>query len=445
MGYNVEFSNNPEIIVCGSILGLNRYKHTNTKIWGAGFHVDEDIIFSRNPNFYYAVRGKLTLKKLNFNLNIALGDPGLLLSVFFKPNTKKKYNICIVSHYIDYKWFIKNYGDKYFIINMGNNNIEDIANSINQCKFIFSSSLHGIIFSHSLGIPAVHLENKILTSKSNFKFKDYYSILDIPYIKEDLKKNNFDIIIKKYEKNKNKFLPKYEIIREIQNNLLSSFPYQIMNNIICTFIKIENQYLNDWCKYHINLGFDNIYIYNNDSINGYIGDYLDNSIKNKVHIIKINNKKLQKKDLYSIFYNLFKFNFKWCAFIDIDEFIVLTKWSNISHFLNEEYFNNIFILRLNNYIYKTGNRIEKLNKLSKSKYFKNRILENNYKNQTKPIVKGSLNDIYFKLDLNSNINPQISSELNLINKTITSEKEMYYNSSNNKELAYIIKYIHNEK
>ena len=305
--------------------------------------------------------------------------------------------------------------------------------------------MHGIIFSHSLGIPAVHLENEILTSKSNFKFKDYYSILDIPYIKEDLKKNNFDIIIKKYEKNKNKFLPKYEIIREIQNNLLSSFPYQIMNNIICTFIKIENQYLNDWCKYHINLGFDNIYIYNNDSINGYIGDYLDNSIKNKVHIIKINNKKLQKKDLYSKFYNLFKLNFKWCAFIDIDEFIVLTKWSNISHFLNEEYFNNIFILRLNNYIYKTGNRIEKLNKLSKSKYFKNKILENNYKNQTKPIVKGSLNDIYFKLDLNSNINPQISSELNLINKTNTSEKEMYYNSSNNKELAYIIKYIHNEK
>ena len=67
---------------------------------------------------------------------------------------------------------------------MGTNDIENIANSINKCNFIFSSSLHGIIFSHSLGIPAIHLENRILDSKNNYKFKDYYSTLDIPYIKE---------------------------------------------------------------------------------------------------------------------------------------------------------------------------------------------------------------------------------------------------------------------
>ena len=191
MGYNVIFSETPHIIICGSILGFNNYISNNTKIWGVGFHLNEEKSILQNQNLFYAVRGKLTLDKLKLNSNIALGDPGLLLSFFFKPKTKKQYDICIISHYIDYQFFLKNYGNKYFIINMGTNNIEKIANSINKCNFIFSSSLHGIIFSHSLGIPAVHLEYNRLDSKKNFKFKDYYSILDIPYIKEKLKKKKF--------------------------------------------------------------------------------------------------------------------------------------------------------------------------------------------------------------------------------------------------------------
>ena len=212
MGYKVIFSKNPELVVCGSILGSKKYNPKNTKVWGVGFHLEEKEIVIKNPNLFYAVRGRLTLNKLNLTSNIVLGDPGLLLSIFYKPNTKKEYDICIISHYIDYKWFVKHYGNQYCIINMANDNIEEIANSINKCNFIFSSSLHGIIFSHSLGIPAVHLEHKILRSKTNFKFKDYYSILDIPYIKEDLKKDNLDAIVKKYEKNRLAFLPSSKII-----------------------------------------------------------------------------------------------------------------------------------------------------------------------------------------------------------------------------------------
>lgn len=227
---------------------------------------------------------------------------------------------------------------------MGNNKIEEIANSINKCNFILSSSLHGIIFSHSLGIPAVHLERKMLNSKNNFKFKDYYSILDIPYIKEDLNRENLDIIVKKYQENRMAYLPNIKIIRQIQENLLFSFPYQNMNNIICTLVKNENKKnknINNWCKYYLNLGFDNIYIYNNnDNKTDYIGDYIDYTIKNKVHILNLNNKNLEKKKVCLNFYNLFKFNFKWCAFIDIDKFIILNKWNHISQFLNEPIYKN---------------------------------------------------------------------------------------------------------
>ena len=194
MGYKVSFSYIPDIVVCGSILSF-KYIKSNTKIWGVGFHNYKDFIRgAKNQSSFYAVRGKLTFNKLNLTSNIVLGDPGLLLSRFFLPKSKKIYDKCIISHNTEYEYFLKEFGNKYYIINMGTNDIEKIANSINKCNFTFSSSLHGIIFSHSLDIPSVHLEYRELYSKKNFKFKDYYSVLDIPYVKEDLKMDNIDNI-----------------------------------------------------------------------------------------------------------------------------------------------------------------------------------------------------------------------------------------------------------
>ena len=349
MGYKVQFSNTPDIVICGSILGFNKNISKTTKIWGVGFHFKEEFTHLDNQYLFYAVRGKLTLNKLKTNSIIALGDPGLLLSRFFKPETQKQYDICIIAHYIDYKYLKKNYGDKYIIINMATNNIEKIANSINKCNFILSSSLHGIIFSHSLGIPAVHLENKILASKKNFKFKDYYSNLNIPYIKEDLKKENLDCIIQKYKKNRFQFLPEKKIINQIQDRLLFSFPYQKMNNIICTIVNNENKEINNWCIYHLKMGFDNIYIfYNNRKYIDYIGNFIDNKIKSKVHFHTINNKKISNKLIYNNFYNKFKNKFKWCAFFDLDKYIVLDKSNNINEFLNSYITKNVFIIRLKN-------------------------------------------------------------------------------------------------
>ena len=55
-------------------------------------------------------------------------------------------------------------------------------------------------------------------------------------------------------------------MKQIQDSLLFSFPYQNMGNVICAIAKNENKYINDWCHHHINLIFDNIYIfYNNDN------------------------------------------------------------------------------------------------------------------------------------------------------------------------------------
>lgn len=107
--FKVKYSTQPELVISGSILGYKETNYINTKIWGAGYHFQRQKNPKKEQLIFYAVRGVLTYNKLKLKSNIALGDPGLLLSKFFQTETSKKYKIWIISHYIDYSWFKKNY------------------------------------------------------------------------------------------------------------------------------------------------------------------------------------------------------------------------------------------------------------------------------------------------------------------------------------------------
>ena len=102
-----------------------------------------------------------------------------------------------------------------------------------------------------------------------------------------------------------------------------------MINVICAIAKNENSYINDWVNYHLALGFDKIYLFdNNNSETPYVGDFIDQ--KDKVEVINVRDK--HEKDFQNKCYNDFytSHSFDWCAFIDIDEYIVLDKWNNIT-------------------------------------------------------------------------------------------------------------------
>ena len=110
------------------------------------------------------------------------------------------------------------------IINMATNDVETIIDKINECEFIFSSSLHGIIFAHAYGIPAIHIECNPLKSKDNFKFKDYYSVFkNIKYTKETVNSINFN---KYLNSDWDLYRPDPEEVKEIQKKLLEVFPYK---------------------------------------------------------------------------------------------------------------------------------------------------------------------------------------------------------------------------
>lgn len=224
LGYDIEYSLEPEIIVCGSILSWLEYN--NTKIWGVGFHnYSENNINIKKENVY-AVRGKMTAKKLN--LNCITGDPGILVSKFYTPKTTKKYKFGIIPHYVDYDWVKSLDLQNIKLIKIETTDLEHLFDEINECEFILSSSLHGIIFSHSFGIPAFHFKHNELGSKKSFKFLDYYSNFNLKYMMKEIK-NKKDFNFNEFEllyKNKEKFVPTKEEIEQNQNNLLSVFPFK---------------------------------------------------------------------------------------------------------------------------------------------------------------------------------------------------------------------------
>lgn len=337
-------SENPDLAICGSILEHTQIKDT-TKIWGCGFHMGNSRPGKTDatPNNIYALRGIYSKNQLGITKNIALGDPGILLSKFCNPKHTHKHKIGIVSHFLDSDYINNAYGNKYKIISTSTENVEHFAKELVSCDFIFSTSLHGIIFSHSLGIPAIHLEINNVGSADNFKFKDYFSVLDIDYIKiteEAIKDKILD---------PKKYLPSRKCITKIQNNLLKAFPYKLPTVALCAIAKNENKYLREWVEHHLNLNIDQIYLLDNNDPDGehfeeVIGDYIKNK---KVIVIDKRGIRNAQIDSYEEFYQTIGQKYDWVGFWDIDEFLFLDEDTNIQNFIVSPRFENFNTIMIN--------------------------------------------------------------------------------------------------
>ena len=124
-----------------------------------------------------------------------------------------------------------------------------------------------------------------------------------------------------------------------------------MNLSICAIAKNENLYINDWCKYHLDGGFDRIFIFDNNSPNSeYVGNYIDTNMRSNITIIPVNYFSQFQKQAYNDFYAHIGTKFDWTAFIDIDEFIYTPTRNTIKSLLTSIP-RNIEVVRLNWQIY----------------------------------------------------------------------------------------------
>ena len=223
-----------DVALCGSILTRRALREVKYII-GCGLQ-NKKQPKNTNTKSYLAVRGKMTKKRLDTN-GIHLSektkfiDPGLMVSKLYDfGKVEKKYKIGIIPHYIDEDRIKKKYGKQYHIISMRTCDVQMVCRKIMECEIILSSSLHGIIFSHSLGVPAYHIELNKMQDGDNFKFKDYYTCYDrfIPYKGFSCVDFNipFEKIIEFDEINRDKYNPTIDEIEKKQNEFISILPYK---------------------------------------------------------------------------------------------------------------------------------------------------------------------------------------------------------------------------
>lgn len=152
-------------------------------VWGSGFLFSTQRLSHRRLDIR-ALRGAFSLQKLRHDgfvvPDVPLGDPGLLLPlVLGKCQMSNMVEVGLIPHYRDTS-LLRETSGSISIINVASADVVAVARSIWNCGFVISSSLHGLVVSHAYGIPAVWMKSGLLGT-DDFKFKDYFSSVGIPF------------------------------------------------------------------------------------------------------------------------------------------------------------------------------------------------------------------------------------------------------------------------
>lgn len=194
--------NKSHYITTGSI--MNRVK-PNSIIFGTGFISKKGDLGGNNfnsinnklyckPKKVIAVRGPETRKKLlKFGIECPenYGDPLLLMPCIY--NKKEIINdniIGIIPHYVDkknpnfvllVKKLRKSGFEVKFIDIQVKDKYENLIDQINSCKYIISSSLHGIMMGIVYQKETIFIEFSSRVIGKTFKFNDFFGSLAINY------------------------------------------------------------------------------------------------------------------------------------------------------------------------------------------------------------------------------------------------------------------------
>lgn len=105
---------------------------------------------------------------------------------------------------------------------------------------------------------------------------------------------------------------------------------------ICAIFKNEGPFLKEWIEYHLLIGIDHFYLYNNFSDDNYIEVLQPYIEKGIVTLIDwpIDGGQLPA---YKHCYDNFKNETNWIAFIDLDEFICLSNENDIRNWIKRYY------------------------------------------------------------------------------------------------------------
>jgi hypothetical protein len=147
--------------------------------WGTGF-IGRDNALRIPVEKIHAVRGPLTAERIveaGGASGLPMGDPALLLPLFYNPDVAPRYDIGIIQHFREagtepLPRLPAGLSVRLIDITGG---IKAVIDAVLSCRRILSSSLHGLIVGHAYGVPATWLKISDRPLGDDFKFHDYWA------------------------------------------------------------------------------------------------------------------------------------------------------------------------------------------------------------------------------------------------------------------------------
>lgn len=171
---------------------------------------------------------------------------------------------------------------------------------------------------------------------------------------------------------------------------------------LCAIGRYENRYAVEFVEYYIKLGFDKIFIYDNnfgdeEHFEDVLGSYITSG---SVEIINWRDRKNSQLKAYEDCYARHGSEYDWIAFFDFDEFLVLKKGNDIHRFMNR--YRDFDCLLINWMVMTDNNLVHYEDKPVMERFTEPMPFDKcvSYKfpenNHVKSIVRGGLENISFK-------------------------------------------------
>ena len=130
-----------------------------------------------------------------------------------------------------------------------------------------------------------------------------------------------------------------------------------VNTALCCIVKNENRYIREYVEHYKNIGFDHIYMYDNNELDGerledVIGDYINSGFVTIIEKYRGAHGVDTQTNAYEECFREHKHEYDWMAFFDADEFLMLDdKYKTISDVLclPQYYSYNAILLCWKNY------------------------------------------------------------------------------------------------
>ena len=200
---------------------------------------------------------------------------------------------------------------------------------------------------------------------NNFDIKQKISIIELHNLKSQ-SKNYFFLILKKINGKKYKYISLLFLILEII--YIYKTPIKKITKIcLCVIGKNENLYAREFVEHYKTIGYNNIFIYDNNDKNGeHFEEVIDDYIKNGfVKIINYRERNFNSTPQIDAYRDCYQRNYQlydWLSFFDMDEFLEINnKYNKIQSFLNDKIFKYCQNIKINWVFYKNNNSTMKIN------------------------------------------------------------------------------------